>query len=114
MDSCFVLVRTHQHGIAIQPQAKSCFQAELPPHACGSLVGVCQTSTVAPVTCIVVTWVTPVVRMRVGSGQTVELSSGGLSFLPFYFKLTTSTFVLSILDVNCLKLENMFKDFNVE
>ena len=31
---------------------------------------------VAPVTCIVVTWVKQVVSMRVGSGQTVELSSG--------------------------------------
>ena len=37
---------------------------------------------------MLVTWVEPVVRMRVGSGQTVELISGGLCFLPFY-SLTT-------------------------
>ena len=44
MDNCYVLVRTHQYGIAFQPQAKRasskiCFKAELPLHACGSLVG---------------------------------------------------------------------------
>ena len=38
-----------------------------------------QLSTVAPVTCIVVTRVKPVVRMRVGFGQTVELSSDQIS-----------------------------------
>ena len=36
-----------------------------------------------PVICIVVTWVEPVVRMRVGSGQIVESSTGSLCFLPF-------------------------------
>ena len=39
--------------------------------------------SVAPVTCIVVTRVKAVVRMRVGSGQTMELSSDGFWFLPF-------------------------------
>ena len=67
VDSCFVLVRTHKHGIAFQPQA----------------IWTKQLSRVAPVTCIVVTWVKPVVRMRVGSGQIGE-KSGGLCFLPFY------------------------------
>ena len=47
VDSCFVLVRTHQHGIAFQPQAmKQRVQRpalRLTSHACGSSVGVCQT-----------------------------------------------------------------------
>ena len=43
-----------------------------------------QLSTVVPVTCIVVTRVKQVVRMRVGSGPTVQLSLGGLSLLRFY------------------------------
>ena len=42
-------------------------------------------STVAPVTCIVVTRVKLVVRMRVGSGQIVGFHLVGLCFLPFYF-----------------------------
>ena len=40
-------------------------------------------SSVAPITRIVVTRVKPVVHMHVGSGQTMELSLGGFSFLPF-------------------------------
>ena len=39
--------------------------------------------TVAPVTCIVVTRVKSVVRMRVGSDQIVELSMDGLFLLRF-------------------------------
>ena len=38
---------------------------------------------VAPATCIVVTQMKPVVRMRLGSGQTVELSMGGLLILRY-------------------------------
>ena len=66
-------------------------KAELPPHASGSLVGVYQTyfrqcvqrgeresytvlmSPNMDETAVVI-WVDPDVRMRVGSGQTVELS----------------------------------------
>ena len=40
-------------------------------------------SMVPPVTCIVVIWVKPVLHMHVGSGQTVELSTGGLFLLRF-------------------------------
>ena len=43
-----------------------------------------QLSTVALVTCIVVTRVKPVVRMRVGSGQIVELSMVCLFFEYFF------------------------------
>ena len=42
-----------------------------------------QLSTVAPFTCIVVTRVKPIVCMRVGSSQTVELSSGFFLFQKF-------------------------------
>ena len=49
---------------------------------CGLAIDVC--AEVAPVTCIVVTRVKSIVRMRVGSVQTVELSSGGLRFLQYY------------------------------
>ena len=41
--------------------------------------------TVTPVNCIVVTRVKAVVRLHVGSGKAVELSSGGLCVLQFYF-----------------------------
>ena len=50
VDSCFVLVRTHQHGITFshkqrltRTRSENCFKAEPPLHACGSLVRVCQT-----------------------------------------------------------------------
>ena len=43
-----------------------------------------QLSAVAPINCVVVTRMKPVVRMRVGSGLAGELSSVGLCFLPFF------------------------------
>ena len=56
-----------------------------------------QLSTVAFLTCIVVTRVKQVVRMRVGSGQTVELSTAGLFFQKFYIgeKVNSSKLVRS-------------------
>ena len=76
VDSYFVLVKTYQHGIAFQPQAMKLQgrvqRSALRHHvdimcACGQ-----QLSTVAPVTCFVVTREKTVVRVRVGSGQTVD------------------------------------------
>ena len=49
---------------------------------------------IAPVTSIVVTRVKQVVSMRVNSGQTMELSSGGLCFLPFYQHQALSVYVI--------------------
>ena len=63
VDSYFVLlgiISTVQLQRDIRASLENCFKAELPLHACGSLV-----------TCVVVTRVRSVVRMRVGSGQTV-------------------------------------------
>ena len=44
---------------------------------------------------VVVTRVKPIVRMRVGSGHTVELSAGGLFLLRFYI------LVFSLLGAHC-------------
>ena len=46
-------------------------------------------------TCIVVTRVKPVVHMRVGSGQTLEFSSGGCAFYRFFLiSITHNLYVL--------------------
>ena len=56
------------------------------------------TSPVAPVTCCVVTRVKTVMRMRVGSGQTVELSSGGC--LPSTVLISCDFVTLSITSIS--------------
>ena len=99
VDRCFFLVRAYQHGIAFQllsceqrstrTSSENCFKAKLPSHACGSLVGVCQT------------YLRQCVQKEDpnrGPGQTVELSSGGFFFLlsNFYVAILTPTLTLSL------------------
>ena len=58
--------------VALCLQQKSCTELMSRPNSTKQL------STVAVVTCIAVAGVKPVVRMRVGSGQIMELSTGDL------------------------------------
>ena len=56
-----------------------------------------QLSTVAPVTCIAVTRVKPIVRLCVGFGQTVELSASGLFTFRFSLVSVTSKYIYPFL-----------------
>ena len=51
----------------------------------------------------------PIVRMRVGSSQTVELSSVGLSFPPFYISKDDGVKVMSSLNSTVLLLYSKIK-----
>ena len=66
-------------------------------------------STVAPVTCFVVTRAKPVVRNPIGSGQTVELSSGRLCILLFfYWAVQNNKFYKSLFLLLCVLFDIFF------